>query len=676
MTPDEPRLATDSGEEWVAAAVEGMLTHDGVPGRRLRAKEAARVLDLAPRELRSVLFEYTVLLRALDGVATAAELDSLARAARSPVVRRELRPLAARAWLVSADTAAALPLIETVARSGREDAAIWSHSWVHAALSTGGSLVEPVRELCGRHPGKPALEILGLAPVREALGGRERCRLELESLVALGRVDEAIALCERGLDDPEADIELRVRRAELLISSGAVDAGRAAWRALDRRPTIGERAVLAIARSQKAEGDLDSAIGAYEELAERFPRWRARGLWAAAWLQEQKGDGGAAVGLLERMLAGGAGGGLRGEALLHCALLRLDLGDAAGARSDAQRLAERGGTQAMRDAGAYWVWVARGKPDSCPDLSPGSAYLELLHPSPRSKTGRVELSGVEALRDSLLAITLAGEAEMRSGLRAVFERADALSRLGFDRWARQELIVAERMHPRDGAEALGVARSALALGALDIAARITRPRLDRDDRGPGDLEWDLLLHPLVYIPLVEEALGPDVDPLLAGALIEAESAGNSAAVSPAGAVGLMQLLPSTAAALARESGGESDDRFPARLRPSGWAPAAIRGRRGACARRIQRGRGRRGSLGSPNSRARRRPFHRRCGVRRDPRLHQAGARRSRRNGARRSCMRRGRRRRNPRRGVIALIPRDNLCAVKLGFQPPRDRSIE
>ena len=48
------RLATDSGEEWVAAAVEGMLTHDGVPGRRLRAKEAARVLDLAPRELRSV----------------------------------------------------------------------------------------------------------------------------------------------------------------------------------------------------------------------------------------------------------------------------------------------------------------------------------------------------------------------------------------------------------------------------------------------------------------------------------------------------------------------------------------------------------------------------------------------------------------------------------------------
>ncbi len=208
------------------------------------------------------------------------------------------------------------------------------------------------------------------------------------------------------------------------------------------------------------------------------------------------------------------------------------------------------------------MWVARGKPDSCPDLSPGSAYLELLHPSPRSKTGRVELSGVEALRDSLLAITLAGEAEMRSGLRAVFERADALSRLGFDRWARQELIVAERMHPRDGAEALGVARSALALGALDIAARITRPRLDRDDRGPGDLEWDLLLHPLVYIPLVEEALGPDVDPLLAGALIEAESAGNSAAVSPAGAVGLMQLLPSTAAALARESGGESDDRFP------------------------------------------------------------------------------------------------------------------
>ncbi|MAE70512.1 MAG: hypothetical protein CME06_08605 [Gemmatimonadetes bacterium] len=562
------RLAANSGEEWVVAAVERSLLRGGSTGDGPR-REASRLLGSAPRELRSVLSEYAVLLRALDGDTTVSAIDSLARSARSLVVRRELRPSAARAWLATADTAAALPLIERLARSGRDDAAAWSELWVRVALGSGGSVVEAAREFCGRHPGESALEILGLPALRAALEKGERRMLEVESLAALGRLDEAIALCGEALGGPDADadadIELRMRRAELLISSGAVEAGRAAWRELDRRPRVGERAVLAIARSHKAKGDIESAVGAYLELAERFPRWRARGLWAAAWLEEQRGDRAAAITLLERMIEGGAGGGLLSEALLHRALLRLELGDDGAARRDARRLAERGATAVLRDAGTYWAWVAEGRADRLPDLPPASAYLELLRPSARSESGPFELKRVEALRDSLLATTLTGAAEMRVGLREVLDRTLALASLGFDRWARRELLAVERMHPRDGAEALAVAKSALELGALDIAARIVRPRLEGRGWAPGDLEWDLLLHPLVYLPLVEKALGPGADPLLGCAIIEAESAGNRTARSPAGAVGLMQLLPSTAAAIVAKGRAEGEERIPADL---------------------------------------------------------------------------------------------------------------
>lgn len=50
----------------------------------------------------------------------------------------------------------------------------------------------------------------------------------------------------------------------------------------------------------------------------------------------------------------------------------------------------------------------------------------------------------------------------------------------------------------------------------------------------------------VFIPLAESH---NVPPALVAAVIDAESGGNSEAVSPAGAQGLMQLMPATAQAL-------------------------------------------------------------------------------------------------------------------------------
>lgn len=80
-------------------------------------------------------------------------------------------------------------------------------------------------------------------------------------------------------------------------------------------------------------------------------------------------------------------------------------------------------------------------------------------------------------------------------------------------------------------------------------------------RGPA--WWQRVYYPLRYEAEITRAADEfDIDPYLIAALINAESGFDPGEVSSAGAVGLMQLLPSTAAELAREVGieGEIDRR--------------------------------------------------------------------------------------------------------------------
>jgi len=73
-------------------------------------------------------------------------------------------------------------------------------------------------------------------------------------------------------------------------------------------------------------------------------------------------------------------------------------------------------------------------------------------------------------------------------------------------------------------------------GALDQATLRESMR-----RAPGTSQWDEVL--------IREALDQGVDPSLLRGVMIAESGGDPGAVSPAGAQGLMQLMPETARAL-------------------------------------------------------------------------------------------------------------------------------
>ena len=127
-------------------------------------------------------------------------------------------------------------------------------------------------------------------------------------------------------------------------------------------------------------------------------------------------------------------------------------------------------------------------------------------------------------------------------------RALVLGELGLASLAGRELRLAERANEGDPA-ALRVLREAYEALGLHTRAMVMTTRL-----GGGDPEA-LRLYPSYYWDEVAAAaLEAGVDPFLVLSVIRQESFFNAAAVSRAGAVGLMQIMPKTGRKLARRFG--------------------------------------------------------------------------------------------------------------------------
>jgi soluble lytic murein transglycosylase len=130
---------------------------------------------------------------------------------------------------------------------------------------------------------------------------------------------------------------------------------------------------------------------------------------------------------------------------------------------------------------------------------------------------------------------------------AGFDRALELGRAGIGNWARSEWVMAARQLDREGL------RTAAAL-----AVREGWPQLAIFALGDsGDQRWYEWRFPLDYVPLVDasaNANGLRLDASWVMGLMRSESALAEDAVSPAGARGLMQVMPGTARQLAQRHG--------------------------------------------------------------------------------------------------------------------------
>lgn len=152
---------------------------------------------------------------------------------------------------------------------------------------------------------------------------------------------------------------------------------------------------------------------------------------------------------------------------------------------------------------------------------------------------------------------------------AAFARASALSQLGMDTEAQYELDEIEREAIAAPALALGVGAAMLDRGDVPRAIRlgyraVAFARAARDSTGRVDDRGYLLVFPLLRDgELIARARANDLDPALVAAVIRQESGWNPRAVSRAGALGLMQVLPAVGEEIANAR------RYPA------WDPALL-----------------------------------------------------------------------------------------------------
>jgi tetratricopeptide (TPR) repeat protein len=134
-------------------------------------------------------------------------------------------------------------------------------------------------------------------------------------------------------------------------------------------------------------------------------------------------------------------------------------------------------------------------------------------------------------------------------------RAERLTRLGMLEYA---ILEADRIDRGKVRKVVGISEGATA-GFFRYLAGDLRGALREADRQPTDPERAGLLEKIQY-PLAPEMVGDcdskksGIDPLVLHSVIRQESQFAPAILSPAGAVGLMQLMPATASDVARRLG--------------------------------------------------------------------------------------------------------------------------
>jgi soluble lytic murein transglycosylase len=293
---------------------------------------------------------------------------------------------------------------------------------------------------------------------------------------------------------------------------------------------LADDALWRIANVYERRHDLKAAEREYWELSQRYPSRRGVGLamWRAALYAYLRGDDDVALDRLNKLLRRSSGGTLSLGAMYWCARIH----QRAGRTGQAEKLLTN---LSRRDEDGYYGHKARER------LGSSRARPPLKH-APSADI----ITGSRTAGDCL---------PPGSESRRRFQKGTILLRLGLLRRARQELSAIHQLaggHPEVLSELLALYdRYDLSGDALRLAQSagngLEEPLLE-------DM-LDRYLYPLGYQEKVTaEARRNGLDPHLIQAVMRVESMFDPLAVSPAGARGLMQVMPATGEEIARELG--------------------------------------------------------------------------------------------------------------------------
>ncbi|ACM21735.1 lytic transglycosylase domain protein [Geotalea daltonii FRC-32] len=366
-------------------------------------------------------------------------------------------------------------------------------------------------------------------------------------LFDLGKYAQAIKTFDSVLQkssNPEINVRFQFKKAQALFKSRHYKDAEQLFTALGKvnsGKVLNGEIRFWLARTLAKNGKEDEAVSAYLLLADTWPKAALAddALLEAAQIRKSQKKTDEAQQLLQRSLFLYPESGLKKSLLWEIAWERYQAKDYKAASDWFGKLA---GYENARDRALYW----RGKSLAAAGDQEGAkaSFSQLMTEFPLGYYAltHAKEAGIASTETTLPPVDLTEALPVPAG----FERVKALITLGFYDEAQKELSGQKKPKMQQG-----IARLYLEMGNYNAVVHLFKKeplsRLDKESA----LAWGLN-YPLAFRDYVTKNAGDSNLPeSLVYAIIRAESTYSPTALSPVGAVGLMQLMPATASAVAR-----------------------------------------------------------------------------------------------------------------------------